>query len=472
MPTNAKQFCPCGSGRAYHACHGHYLEYLDLMSPRRRSLERVANDRGLPAAILSGQRREYGCGKPMESWVEGGRRHVRVGAEVFTSHRWRNFTDFLLFFLQHSFGIEWGDKQKALPIAEAHPVYRQFLELRSTETGARRENGLYSTPATGTINAYISLAYDLYLCAHNQRIPNVLLDRLKSAIDYEGALYEIYVAGLLSRAGFRLDFENEKDKRRTHCEFTATNIGTGAKFSVEAKAVTSRSARSGQSASPPNFRGKLFDAFSKRADHMRIVFLEINRQILPTGGGPEWAPYLVDQVRKAERDMFLEDGRRPDPAYLFVTNRPFLSQRDPPAGGYECGGVGFRIADFPPEKMGHLYYMQHARMKHIEAYQLFCAMHQTVPVQQHFDDDPLAAVFRGFDTVGSDDIRHPLDAFDFMFSVYRKSEPEQLREWLADLHPHEQLQRMNQMQLAELYCACVGQSMVAGRGRGASHLNE
>lgn len=401
----------------------------------------------------------------METWTRDGLRHVRVGTEVFSSEKWRNFADFLLFFLQHCFGREWGDRQKALPTQETHPVYRQFMELRSAQAGAINTDGMFSTPATGSLNAFTTLANDLYLCAHNQTIPKVLLERLKSAVEYEGALYEIHVAGLLSRAGFRLDFEDESDKRRTHCEFTATNIGTGAKFSVEAKAVTSLSARSGASASPPNFRGKLFDALSKQADHTRMVFLEINRQILPTDKGPEWAPYFSSQIQQAERDMFLKDGTRPDPTYLFVTNRPFLTQPNPPTKGYESGAMGFRMADFPPERMGHLYYMQRARMKHIEAYQLFCAMHQTVPVQQYFDDDPMAALFRGFDVDGPDEMIHPFDAFDFMFSVYRKSDPKKLQEWLADAHPAEKLRQMNQMQLAELYCACVGQSIAANRVR-------
>src|SRR5947199_10373148 len=41
--------------------------------------------------------------------------------------------------------------------------------------------------------------------------------------------------GPLVRAGFDLEFEDETDSSRTHCEFTATFPSTGKKFSVEAK---------------------------------------------------------------------------------------------------------------------------------------------------------------------------------------------------------------------------------------------
>ncbi|MCV0380539.1 hypothetical protein [Nitratireductor sp.] len=374
-------YCECGSGKAYSVCHGHYLANMDLMSPTCRSLERL----GFDQAIVAGQRREYGCGRPMETWFQEGVRYVRVGRTTYHSKSWNSFVDFLLAFTRHKFGNGWHDSQQSLPITAQHPVYQQFAEINAAHRAQSPDDRqLVSVRATGRINALLALAYDLYLCEHNQAIPKELLRRLRNAREYEGALYEAHLVGLFSRAGFRIEFEDEKDKRRTHCEFTATNLGTGRKFSVEAKSVTSLSARAGNTDRPPNVRGKLFEALSKRADHSRIIFIELNRHIEPGEGVAEWAHHLVEQISEAEQDMRLSDGKEPDPAYVYITNRPLLVQEQAPTSGYQAAAMGFHVSDFPPERGGHLLNMQHARMKHIEAYQLFCAMHQTNPTPQQF----------------------------------------------------------------------------------------
>lgn len=456
VTDGAAGYCECGSGKAYSACHGHYLANMDLMSPTRRSLERL----GFDQAIVVGQIREYGCGRPMETWLREGVRYVRVGRTTYHSTSWNNFVDFLLAFIRHKFGRGWYDRQQGLPIAVRHPVYQQFAEIhaahRAQSPDARQ---LVSVRATGRINALIALAYDLYLCEHNQAIPKELLRRLRNEREYEGALYEAHLAGLFSRAGFRIEFEDEKDKRRTHCEFTAINLGTGRKFSVEAKSVTSLSARAGNTDQPPEVRGKLFEALSKRADHTRIIFIELNRRIERECPVPEWAHRLVQQIRRAEQDMRLSDGSEPEPAYVYITNRPFLVQDQTPTSGYQAAAMGFRVSDFPPERGGHLLRMQQARMKHIEAYQLFCAMHQTNLAPQQFFDHPIAPLFRSLSGDHQDDIQHPFDAFDFLFSTYSKSDAERLRGWMAGHIPTQQLSLMSQLELAEAYCAGVGQSM-------------
>jgi hypothetical protein len=74
---------------------------------------------------------------------------------------------------------------------------------------------------------------------------------LRNPQTFEGAIYEARVIGSLARAGFHIELEDETDSDRSHCELTATHKDTGRKFSVEAKAVTSVSSRSGASAEPP-----------------------------------------------------------------------------------------------------------------------------------------------------------------------------------------------------------------------------
>ena len=79
------------------------------------------------------------------------------------------------------------------------------------------------------------------------------------ALPSKGRLKEQATA-LFAKAGFTIEFENEDDSSTSHCEFTATHSITGKQFSVEAKAVTTASKRSGASAEPPRIRGYLAEA--------------------------------------------------------------------------------------------------------------------------------------------------------------------------------------------------------------------
>ena len=51
------------------------------------------------------------------------------------------------------------------------------------------------------VRAYLGLAYDLYLSAHNAELPDLLLKRLRNADTFEGALYEAGIIGNLADTG-------------------------------------------------------------------------------------------------------------------------------------------------------------------------------------------------------------------------------------------------------------------------------
>ena len=128
-----------------------------------------------------------------------------------------------------------------------------------------------SSTMTGAIKAYLGLAYDLYLSGHNAELPERLLKRLRNRDQFEGAVYEAFVIGCFARAGFSIEFEDEDDLSVSHCEFTATHKETGRRFSVEAKAVTTASKRSGNSKEPPKIRGYLVDVLPQSSRRIRAL---------------------------------------------------------------------------------------------------------------------------------------------------------------------------------------------------------
>jgi hypothetical protein len=330
-----------------------------------------------------------GLGRPIISFENHGFRVVAIGKQLRWSRNWRTFPDFLFDYIKYVFTPEWGNAELKKPESEQHPLlgwYRKVCEFQRTHL-ASANSAVSEAPMTGAVRAYLGLAYDLYLCAHNAELPDLLVKRLRNPRTFEGALYEAYVIGNMAKAGFRIEFEDESDSTRSHCEFTATHAGTRRKFSVEAKAVTSASSRAGASAVQPRIRGKLFDALCKRADHERTIFIELNRAKLTMKGTmPDWAQGIDDELAQAEKDLTV-DGAPAPAAYVFVTNRGFVHALDSvhwTEVGFACG---FKIGDFAsPTDARSILDLAKARARHVEMHWLRKALntHRTIP--NNFDD--------------------------------------------------------------------------------------
>jgi hypothetical protein len=188
------------------------------------------------------------------------------------------------------------------------------------------------------VTAYLGLAYNLYLVAHNGVVlPPQLITRLKNRDQFWGAYHELYVMGILLRAGFTIELEDEGDINTTHCELTATWID-GQKFSVEAKIRRPNK-------ESLNLWNQLKNALYKKAHHTRIVFIEMNVD----AGETEAAQITIMRnalasIRSAEPKISIE-GKPAPPAYIIVTNYPFGADKDP-SFQRSAFGEGFKIPDF------------------------------------------------------------------------------------------------------------------------------
>ena len=341
------------------------------------------------------RRRMQGLGRPIISWEDHGYRLVAVGMTVHWSQKWRTFHDFLFYYIEKRLGGEWGKAELDKPTEKMHPLLRWYREVcdYQKEHAKRATDGVYTGDMTGVVRAYLGLAYDLYLADHNAKVPDLLLKRLRHVATFEGALYEAYVIGVFAKAGFEIEFEDEGDSTVSHCEFTATHKETGKRFSVEAKAFTTASSRSGASERPPKVGSKLYDALRKNAAHQRIVFIEVSRAGTQGKGEPDWLPAIDREMGELERDLKIE-GAQPPAAYVFVTNRGHLHALDSTV--YADAGVayGFRLADFPIGKSARsILEAVEARERHLEADWLFKAMGKNIQIPSTFDDRTPEEVF-------------------------------------------------------------------------------
>ena len=154
-----------------------------------------------------------GLGRPIVSFENHGFRFVAIGKELRWSRAWRTFPDFLFDYIKFVLTPEWGNAELKKPEAERHPLmgwYKKVCEFQQAQL-AGTTGKIRQAPMTGAVKAYLGLAYDLYLCAHNAELPELLVKRLRYAQSFEGAVYEAYVIGSMAKAGFRIEFEDETE---------------------------------------------------------------------------------------------------------------------------------------------------------------------------------------------------------------------------------------------------------------------
>lgn len=389
--------CSCGSGKKYkHCCGRPSLSSRGGARPSPEDIGRMQLESARREAREHQRRLVQGLGRPIISFESNGYRIVCIGNKIRWSKVWRTFPDFLFDYIKFILTPEWGNAELKKPESARHPLIKWYHKVCDFQRAhlSSEKGGLYQAEMTGSVKAYLGLAYDLYLCAHNAELPELLLKRLRNAQTFEGALYEAYVIGRLAKAGFKIDLEDESDSMRSHCELTATHKETGRKFSVEAKAVTSMSTRAGHSAAPPKIRGKLHQALQKRADHERLIFIEVNRAEIGVAGQiPDWAGHVDTELAEAERDLTI-DGQPAPRAYIFATNRSFMHALDSDEWTEAAFACGFKINDFASRTGARsILDLVNARERHIEMHWLGKAMkmHGTIP--NTFDDRLAEEVF-------------------------------------------------------------------------------
>lgn len=353
MKIGRNQPCPCSSGVKFKRCHGAPNREQDNLRRSNTIPPEAMRELVRRQALETRRRQQQGMGRPIISGTLQDHRLVAVGNRLYASNKVQTFHDFLRDYIPKVFGTEWVRAERERSAELQHPVMRwalqSFDDYRRT---AVEVDGFLSAPVNGAMHSLLGLSYNLYLTAHNIALQEALIDRLKHRETFWGALYETYVAAAFIMAGFDIEFENEADFTSTHCEFVATHRQSGKRFSVEAKARDAESQTKRMegfaTSERPNFGlgGKLYSALRKRADHSRIVFIELS---LPLSITPENKDTMVEtitaEVTEKERTLTIAGAPAP-PAYLFVTNHPFHHRLDMLAGGPEMVVLGFKIPNF------------------------------------------------------------------------------------------------------------------------------
>ena len=327
---------------------------------------------------------QQGLGKPIISQFFQGQRLVAVGSRIYSSPRWKTFYDFLWYFILQTFGQEWFKAEELKSESERHPVFQWHCLLVNYLKPLQKGGGqVFTANSTGAVEAYCRLAYHLYLVSHNEELPPSLVVRLKNKDQFRGAHHELYVAATFIKAGFTIEFEDESDELRTHCEFTVTHRESGKKFSVEAKARDRETTL---------IRGQLKKALAKQADHTRIVWFAINAAAEDQGAARAVLTKTLIELRAREGKVMIGNTLAP-PAYVVVSNNPYSFALDTTRFAPSAFAEGFQIPDLKfDQKFSSVREMRLCRDKHREIHDLVHSMqaHHRIPTTFDGEDEAFA----------------------------------------------------------------------------------
>jgi hypothetical protein len=348
-------------------------------------------------ALRLRREKQQGLGRPIVAAKLRQGQMVAVGNRVHLSPTWRTFHDFLRDHLFRLLGKEWLKAEEIKPRADRHRILQWFDQATEVARLAGvNSDGIYSFAMTGAVRAFINLAYNIYLIAHHTDknsdvIVKGYIARLKSkrSDDFAGALFETYAAAAFVKAGFTLEFENERDGSVSHVEFVAFYAKTGKRFSVEVKSrdrVAGLAENDADEVKRLRVGNKLNKALGKEAAHTRVVMIEINvPEVVATYEG--WPMAAIKQIRHTEKADFPSGEEKPS-AYVFVTNHAFHNNLAAADTGMQVIATGFRIPDFGLDAPHRGYRdVLEARAKHVEMFALMESLHTHYEIPSTFDGE-------------------------------------------------------------------------------------
>lgn len=288
------------------------------------------------------RKRRFGNVLPVMSVKAFGKQLVAVGNTIYGSEKWKYFSDFLRDYVPGIFGSEWVQREWSKPEAEPHLVIQWGIESdRYMRAQPLQPDGSRRGIPSGALAAFLAFAYDLYIVAHNGRLDDLLLHRLKSREQFQGARHELFTEATCLRGGFTVEREDEKDGSRRHAEFTARYKASGQQISVEAKS-RHRAGVLGMPGTPQphdklslRFGELINDAVRKNPAHPLVIFLDTN---LPFRAADRLYPKQTGELPSGLMSNLLDRVKREhgnhDPyAMIVFTNHPHhyaaKDERDP-----------------------------------------------------------------------------------------------------------------------------------------------
>jgi hypothetical protein len=302
-------------------------------------LERDAKDEDLKDEILPKEvvehfneqmrknaewKQKYGEVRPIIHTDFDDKKIVAVHNKLYYSNRWRTFPDFLVNYAQGVLGSEWGNSELKKTLRERHQIMKWYdgMCYDQREHFIKDDDGLYSYLPNGDSQAFLHLAYDLYILRHHNSLQQRIILRIKDKNQFQGARYELFAAACCIRAGYDLEYEDETDVTRKHPEFIATCRATGQKIHVEAKSrhrpgILGFPGDKTEEEVTAGITRLLNNALAKVRDYPYIIFIDLNMPPITEEMVTKLQVELTETV-----DLLCENGEKDRFNLILFTNHP------------------------------------------------------------------------------------------------------------------------------------------------------
>jgi hypothetical protein len=328
------EFCHCGSGKKYKKC---CLDKDDQKSGRWIPTPEEAASITQFAQKMQKEVEEAKYAPPKYHEVELGGQKIRfVGRGIYPEQYAGQLSAAVIeHFKSQVLGKKWLEDEERKPSDKQHIVTHWLSawdELHQQARSQNPQNGERAyVPLSGEAQELLALADDTSrILQLEKRFPEKLRNRLRNRQEFEGARYEIAVAGVFIRCNFNIEWIDDRtgtaNKLGKRCEFNAVHKVTGETISVEAKRRRRQGTihEGGEAADPSELRANIDDLYKKAVDKKPedrafAVFIDVNLPYEPKRQGMEktW----VGDV-KATLEQYAKDNPS-DPApfsFLFATN--------------------------------------------------------------------------------------------------------------------------------------------------------
>lgn len=338
--------CHCGSGKKYKKCHL-FIDQANSSKPRVEKIEPTPELEAMRQEMLKEQLERRNLLEPLGIYIDfvkpiifKGKKCWGLGSSVYYQRPpSETFHEFIIFILYQTLGEQFRDEQKRLPEEQRHFIYKcavKYDEWRNQQAvNSNSVTGGWAALPDGWTRALISLAFDICSLVHTEHLPDDLLNRLKNKDQYQGARYEIAVAGMFARLRYKITFLDEQNLQTTHPEFIAEDRATGEKIAVEAKSKQREGIlhTKGKTDKPEQLLWGDVQRLYRHALKQNpgntpfVIFIDINAPQTP---GIVWQekPWVKD-IQKMISKSLLHNPNNPDPCTgLIFTNYSYHYQTD------------------------------------------------------------------------------------------------------------------------------------------------
>ncbi|MDD5742308.1 MAG: SEC-C metal-binding domain-containing protein [Candidatus Peribacteraceae bacterium] len=309
--------CPCNSGKKYKKC-------CLVLDEDPRSAELSLEDWAELNFLTDEKKKTWINPEPYmdlsPSVVFHGYTARKVGEKLYKRPlpEKEAFSNFLFaLFIETVLGDEWMTSQERLPENRRH-VVKKWLDSTNKWLVEGKENTAMigsniSKKVNGIALSLLTLSYDIYCLLEVDRLPEKLMARLRNDAEFQGARYEVAIAGIFVRAGFSIEFCEELHGEKI-CEFIATHP-SGLTIAVEAKS-RHRTGVLNQKGNMPSEIGadikRLYAAARKKKPKMPFaIFIDTNLPASPDI--PLKNPNWIEEILKIHGNFPKATVKNPSP---------------------------------------------------------------------------------------------------------------------------------------------------------------